>query len=287
MAEKTPARPPRLVMTCVYLALAGTFHLVQSVVVLADWYGSGEEQVKRFTDPLVDSGMARGDAETVFRVYLAVLAMLAGAVVVFGIYTALGHGLSRILVTVLAPLMALLGLGQGMFFSIAVCVIVVMSLVQLWSLEVRRWFALLAGKEPPPEPVAAAAATWPPPQSTDLAGTQQVPAQWQGHPQAYAQGYPPRPPARRDTVKTLSLIALIVSSLLALGCGVYLLMYEFAREELVREQLDSGMNWMDLSESEIRDSMADLAAASWVGLGLCLVAAVVSAVLLVRRRRRS
>ena len=64
-------------------------------------------------------------------------------------------------------------------------------------------------------------------------------------------------------------------------------MYEFAREELVREQLDSGMNWMNLSEAEIRDSFHDLAVVSWVVLPLCLVAIGVSTVLLVRRRRRS
>lgn len=286
MAEKTPARPPRLVTTCVYLALIGSYYLVQAIVVLTGWYGAGEEQVKRFTDPLVEGGLARGDAETVFRVYLAILAMLAGASVVFAVYTALGHGASRILLTITAPLMALVGLGQGSFFAIVVSVIAFTCTFQLWSSEVRRWFDLLAGKEPRPQPAAAAPTTWPPPLPSDPAGTQQQATQWQGHPQAYAQGYPPRPPARRDGVKILAVIALIGSTLIALGCAVYLLMYEFAREELVREQLDSGMNWMNLTEAEIRDSMADLAVVSWVGLVLCLVAAAVSTVLLVRRRRR-
>ena len=64
-------------------------------------------------------------------------------------------------------------------------------------------------------------------------------------------------------------------------------MYEFARDELVRQQLDSGMNWMNLSEAEVRDSYHDLAVMSWVVLPLCLVAIGVSTVLLVRRRRRT
>ena len=51
--------------------------------------------------------------------------------------------------------------------------------------------------------------------------------------------------------------------------------------------LTSDSNWMDLTETEIRDSIRDLATISWVMLPVCLVAIVVSTVLLVRRRSRN
>ena len=287
MTEHRSERPPRLVTTCAYLGVIGAFQVLQVIIVLTGWYSeSGEEQVKRFTDPLVKDGINRGDAETIYRVYLAILAILAASVLVFAVYTALGHAVSRIMLTITAPLMALLGITQGSFVSILVSVVTLTCVFQLWNADVRRWFALLAGREAT-EPVAAPG--WPPPVPPSShapmeQGQPPVPhQQWAPHPQAYA---PPRPKAPTDVVKVLSLITLIGSSVVAAGCAFYLLMYEFARDELVRQQLDSGMNWMNLSEAEVRDSYHDLAVMSWVVLPLCLVAIGVSTVLLVRRRRR-
>lgn len=288
MTEHRAARPPRLVSTCAYLGVIGVFQVVQVIIVLNGWYSeSGEEQVKRFTDPLVKDGINRGDAETVYRVYLAILAILAASVVVFALHTAKGHAVSRIMLTITTPLMALLGLTQGSLVSMLLSVVALACVFQLWTADVRRWFALLSGKE---QPAPVAASGWPPPlpptEPTPVEqGQRPAPQQQRAqHPQAYG---PPRQPAPADWVKILSLITLIVSSVVAAGCAFYLVMYEFAREELVKQQLDSGMNWMDLTEAEIRDTYRDMAVASWVVLPLCLVAIVVSAVLLVRRRRRS
>ena len=85
----------------------------------------------------------------------------------------------------------------------------------------------------------------------------------------------------------LSIITLIGASIVAAGCGFFLLIYGLAREELVKEMVGSESNWMNLTEAEIRANIHDLATISWVMLPLCLVAVVVSTVLLVRRRRRS
>lgn len=293
MTEHRSSRPPRLVTTCAYLGVIGVFQLVQVIVVLTGWYSSGEEQVKRFTDPLVSDGISRGDAETVYRVYLGILAILAGSVLVFAIYTALGQAVSRIMLTITAPLMALLGITQGSFVSILLSVVALTCVFQLWNADVRHWFALISGKE---QPAPAAPSGWPPPMPPTPAeqnpqpgaqqwpGQEAPPQQWAPHPQAYLQ---PRPPAPADWVKVLSLITLIGSSLVAAGCAIFLVMYEVAREELIKQQLDSGMNWMNLTEAEVRDSYRDLAVVSWVVLPLCLVAIAVSTVLLVRRRRRS
>ena len=146
MTEHRAERPPRLVTTCAYLGVIAAFQVAQAIVVLTGWYSeSGEDQVKRFTDPLVEGGINRGDAETVYRVYLGILAALAASVIVFAIYTALGHAVSRIMVTVAAPLMAFLGMMQGSFVSVLLSVVALTCTFQLWNADARRWFALISG----------------------------------------------------------------------------------------------------------------------------------------------
>ena len=134
MTEHRSERPPRLVPTCAYLGVIGAFQVLQVIIVLTGWYSeSGEDQVKRFTDPLVADGIKRGDAETIYRVFLAILAILAASVLVFAIYTALGHAVSRIMLTITAPLMALLGIMQGSFMSILLSVVALAFVLQLWN----------------------------------------------------------------------------------------------------------------------------------------------------------
>ena len=285
MTEHRSARPPRLVTTCAYLGVIGVFQVVQALVVLLGWYSaSGEAQVKQFTDPLVTDGLDRGDAEMVYRVYLGILAFLAASVLVFAVYTAMGQAVSRIMLTITAPLMALLVIPQRSFVSILLSVVTLTCVLQLWNADVRRWFALLAGKE---DPTPVASSGWPPPvppapidQGPQAASQQQ----WAQHPPAYAQQ---RPPTGTDAIKVLSIITLIGASVVATGCGFYLLIYGLAREELVKEMVSSENNWMNLTEAEIRANIHDLATVSWVMLPLCLVAIVVSTVLLIRRRRRN
>ena len=296
MTEHRPERPHRLVSTCLYLGAIGVFQVVQALMVLTDWYSTeGQERVGRFTDPLVKDGVDRGDAELIFRVFLGVFAFLGATVLVFAIYTALGHAVSRIMLTITAPMLAVVGMLQDSVASIVVSLIALFCVFQLWHPDVRRWFDLLSGKEPPPArptewppplPPTPPDGPPPPPGAGDAAPqhwSAQQPADWAAHPQAYA---PPRPPAPSDPVKVLSIIVLVFSSIVAAGSAFFLVMYGVAREELVQQQLDSGMNWMDLSEAEVRDSYHDLAVLSWVVLPLCLVAIVVTTVLLVRRRRR-
>ncbi|KQV75033.1 hypothetical protein ASC61_08500 [Aeromicrobium sp. Root344] len=290
MTEDRPERPHRLVSTCLYLGFIGVFQAVQALRALTGWDSiEGQERVARFTDPWVEDGLTRGHAELIYRIYLGVLAFLGAAVLVFAIYSAMGHAVSRIMLTIATPIMATVGILQSIP-AFLVGFLALFLVFQLWHPDVRRWFDLMNGKEPPP----ARPAAWPPPLPStphaDPAGGAGpgAPQHWPGpppwapHPQAYA----PRPPAPTDPVKVVSIIALIISSIVAAGCAFFLVVYGFAREELVQQQVDSDMNWMNLSEAEIRDSYHDLAVLSWVVLPLCLVAIVVSAVLLVRRRRR-
>ncbi|MEV7397717.1 hypothetical protein [Aeromicrobium sp. NPDC092404] len=286
MSER-PSRPQRLARACVYLGVIGAVQLIQAMTDMIGWYSDGgQTKVEQFTDPLVKEGLARGDAETVYRVYLAIVAVVAASVLVFAIYTAMGQAVSRVMLTIVAPVMVVLGLGLGSFLATLLCAVALFFVFQLWHPEVNRWFARLAGKEPPVPVAAGAAPPAPslPPQhpGPDPSTQPAAPPSWQPGPQPYAR--PHQPPA--DAVKILSILTLVISSVIALGCGFYLLVYGFAREALVEEMLRSDSNWMDLGEAEIRDSIQDLAVISWVMLPLCLVATVVATVLLVRCRRR-
>jgi hypothetical protein len=285
MTEHRAERPPLLVTVCIYLGAIGAFHVVRSAFILTDWYSTeGQERIAQFTDPMVKDGVDRGDAEMIFRVYLGIFAFLGASVVIFAIYTAMGHAVSRIMLTITGPLLALLWFLQLSIAAIFVGVMASFCVLQLWKPDVRTWFALLSGKE---QPVPVAASGWPPPMPPVPPEQSQHPVppqQWTPHPQAY---FPPPPPAPVDVVKILSLIALIVSAVVAAGCGFFLLVYGVAREELEKEMLNPDNNWMNLTEAEIRANVHDLAVASWVVLPLCVVAMGVSAVLLWRRRRRN
>ena len=145
MTEHRAERPPRLMTACAYLGVIGAFQVVQAIIVLTGWYSeSGEKQVKRLHRPARRRRLDRGDAETIYRVYLGILAVLAASVLVFAVYTAMGHAVSRIMLTITAPLMALLGITQGSFVSILLSFMTLTFMLQLWNADVRRWFALLA-----------------------------------------------------------------------------------------------------------------------------------------------
>jgi hypothetical protein len=283
MTELRADRPPRLVSACLYLGVLGAFQVFQVISVLTTWYSTdGQKQVRRFTDQLVDAGMGRGDAETVYRVYLGVLAMLAASVLVFAVYTAMGHAVSRIMLTITAPLMALVGMGESSVFALALIVVALYCVFQLWTPDVRRWFARLSGKQPPPAQPAS------PPIAPPTVGASSAGSPGAGDgPVPPAQTYlPPSPAITKDWVKIWSLVVLIASSIIAFGCGAFLLVYGFRRDELVRAEVDSPGNWAHLSEAEIRDSIHTLAVMSWTVLPLCLVAIGVSIALLVRGRHR-
>lgn len=274
MTELRADRPARLVTVCLYLGLLAAVQIVQVFTVLSSWDStSGQKQVKKFTDPLVEEGFSRDGAETTYRILLGVLAILAASAVVFAVYTTMGHAVSRIMLTITAPLMALVGLGEGSVFAIALSIVTFYCVSQLWSPEVRRWFARLAGKDvpmpgpPPAQPVPTEVASQP---STSLP----------------VQVAPVRQPAPTDWVKIMSIITLIISSLVALGCGLFLVVYGVARDQFVRMEVDSSGNWANLTEAEVRDAAHTFAVMSWALLPLCLIAIGVSITLLVRRRQR-
>lgn len=264
MTQPRAARPPRLATACGYLGLVAVFQVVQVIAILSSWYSvDGQKQVRSFTDPLTDDGMSSGNAEMVFRVYLGFVAVIAASTVVFAVYTFLGHAVSRIMLAIAGPLVALICITQGTFTSALLGVIALTCVFQLWSADIRRWFT-----SPGDDPHEVTAVR-----------TEEV-----AQPRAYAPQAPPKPP--HDVVRTVALVTLIGGLVVAFGCGAYLVMYEVALDQLVRQQLESGMNWMDLTEAEIRDSFHQMAILSWVVLPLSLVAVAASAVVLRRRGQR-
>jgi hypothetical protein len=267
MNQARPARPPILLSACVYLGLICALQVTRVVAVMSQWNSfAGQARLKRYTQAFVDGGMSRADAETAFRVVLAVLAFVAATGVILAVYTALGHRVSRVLLTIVGVVIALACLSAGSFIYLLQGVIALAFVFQLWTPDVRTWFAVKNGAVPLP----AAAAAWPPP-------TPPVP-QGQGAPAG------PRPPSGQDAARTIAIITLIGSSLIAFGSTVYLLMYAFARDALLRQQLDSNAKLFHQSEAEIVDGMRALAILCGVGLPLSLVAVAASVVLLVRRR---
>lgn len=272
MTETRSARPPVLLSACLYLGLIAGLQVVRVLVVLNDWDSlNGQARLKRYTDPFVDGGMSRGDAETTFRVLLAVLAFVGATAVVLAVYTALGHRASRILLTIIGGALALMCLATGSIFYVIQGAIAMVCIYQLWTPAVRAYFGGASPGTPQarPDPFAT-------PPHADAPVSQQ--------PQLYAPPVAPRPAPRRNTGRTFALITLIGSSFVAFGCAVYLVLYEVSRDELVKDQLD--MNLMNRTEAEIRDSLQALAVLSWVVLALCVVAIAVSAVVLLRRGSR-
>ncbi|MGA8988473.1 hypothetical protein [Aeromicrobium sp.] len=279
MTEAGSRRPPRLVTACLYLGLISAFQVIGVLIELADWSSlDGQARLTRWTDPLVEGGMTRAGAETALRVAFTMVAIIAAAAVVFAVYTALGHAVSRIMLSIVGPVIGLYCVGQGSLIMAIQGVVVFTCLFQLWSSDVRTWFAIKNGRAPQNDVPTGA---WPPPgTSPDSTGT--LP---HGQPTRIEVG-PPVQQSRPRAASVWPLIVLVLSSLFAMGCGAYLVVYRVARDEMVRQQLESGANWMNLSEAEIRDGYEQLAVLSWVAIPLCLIAIGASLVLMLRQRRK-
>ncbi|AXT83780.1 hypothetical protein C6I20_00250 [Aeromicrobium sp. A1-2] len=296
MTQAGRVRPPKLLTVCLYLGLVFALQVINVFVELADWTSlDGQARLKRWTAPMVDEGMTRADAETALRVAFTIIAIVSAAGLVFAVYTALGHWVSRIMLSIVGPIVAVYSVSQASFVGTIQGVVIFACLYQVWTPDVRAWFAAKNGKPLPagsaqPAPVG----TWPPPMAQAAQpGTAPSEAAQSGTDEADLPAQPgqaraPQPAARprQDVVKVWSMIILILSSLVAMGCGAFLVAYEVARDEMVRQQVESGANWMNLSAAEVRDTLGQLAVLSWIVLPMCLLAIGASIVLLLRRGRQ-
>lgn len=152
MTPTTPKRPPLLTTTCLYLGLFAAIQAISAMSMVSTWNGNkGAEQVSGILKALRESGATPSGAETGYKVFLTVLAVLAAAGVVFAVYTARGDQASRIGLTIVMPIVGLsffAGATGGSFFDVLLGALAIAFTTRLWRGEVKTWFRVLSGKEP-------------------------------------------------------------------------------------------------------------------------------------------
>ncbi|MRK00277.1 hypothetical protein GEV27_01960 [Aeromicrobium sp. S22] len=170
MTVTSPRRPPLLTAACAYLGGLAAIQSIRTISLVSSWNGdNAAEKVSPYLEALRDAGMSQASAESGYKVFLTVLAVLAAAGVVFAIHTARGDRVSRIGLTVVMGLVGVsffLGATGGSFFDAVIGAMAVAFTVRLWTGESRTWFRQLAGDLPPEEPSAV-------PQRSDPFSTQQ------------------------------------------------------------------------------------------------------------------
>lgn len=196
MSETTVKRPPTLAGACVYLGALAAIIAIRAMTLVSTWNAdSRAEELDRVLDVIRDLGASQGGAETGYKIFLTVVAVLAACSVVFAIYTARGDRSSRIGLTAtigVAGVAAFLGLlSGGVFFAMVGALAVVFS-VRLWTGEIRTYFRGLAGHAPPPPKVVEAAPVVAPEPVPTQQTTQPTPGQQPAFQQPVARGAMPR-----------------------------------------------------------------------------------------------
>lgn len=235
MNSTAPRRPPLLTAACTYLGVMAAIQSIRAITLVSTWNAEdGADKVSPQLEVLRDSGISQASAESGYKVFLTVLAVLAAAGVVFAIYTARGDRASRVGLTVVMGLVGLfffLGATGGSFFDAVIGALAIAFTVRLWTGESRAWFRTLATGEP--APVAAAAAVRPDPfASSPAAQAPQAPqapqpTQQAEHPSYQQAEQPARPQPPADKLPTSVGIAVwtaLVGSIVAgLGSALMLL----------------------------------------------------------------
>ena len=283
-----PQRPQQVTSACLFIGVSSLLLLWFTVSSLTSWNSleiqegltGALEEVDLQAVGLTVQGTIDG-----LRTALLVVTVPLVAGVVFAVYAARGHEQSRIFLTAVAVLTALAFTVTGGLIGLIPAAFAVYAVVQLWSRESRRWFALVNDRELPPDlraeapsaPTQSAGATRPDPFApVPPSATPEVPT-------AAATPVPasgPPPP-----VRTAALVTSIATGAAAVLGSAYLAIYLLARDTLVEAQADSPFaSVADTSEAEIAAALRTVAVLSAVALGLGL-AAVAASVQLVRGRR--
>lgn len=247
MNATTPKRPPMLTATCVYLGMFAVIQAISAMDLVGSWNGNNASD--RVTGPLSvlrDAGLSQATAESSYKAFVTVLAVLAAAGVVFAVYTARGDRASRVGLTITSVIVGVcffFGATGGSFMDTLLGALSVAFTTRLWRGEARNWFRVLAGKEPielkvrtapsksaTPTPQAGPADPTAPP-----APTSHAPAPHTSAPYPPAQGWPqggyaplsalPRDPSRMPKSVSIAVwTTLIGSAIAAMGSGLVVLM---------------------------------------------------------------
>jgi hypothetical protein len=160
MTETTMRRPPILTGACLYLGTLSAIMAVRAITLVSTWNADNRAAEAAGTlQALRDAGLSAGGAESAFKTFVTVVAVLAACGVVFAVYTARGHRPSRVGLTVvlgIAGLTTFLGVLGGSFLLVMIGALAVVFTIRLWTGEIRTYFRVLAGHAPPVLPAQPA-----------------------------------------------------------------------------------------------------------------------------------
>ena len=217
-------RPQAVMLACVFVGFSAFVLLLELIQALSEW-GTIEMQdgLKPTLTTLREQGfdLSMGELLGTLRWVGMVCVLVLVAAVVFAVYAARGDQVSRIGLTALAVVTALLlvpfgwlGLLQAVFLFAAAFI--------LWSADARRWYAARhasAGSGAPDVEAEPAANPWAAPAQSEPAAEEPAP--------------PARTTRRPRAVLAAGLVTVIGSSLVGGMSGLYLVVYAFARDEYV------------------------------------------------------
>lgn len=282
--SKTLQRPPQVTSACLFIGLSCGLLLYTLIGLLTSW--SSIDVQEGLADAFDASGVAMTDGRVEsIRIGLQVVIVLLVAGLVCAIYALRRHAPSRIVLTVIAALTALVFLVIGFPIGLIPAAFAVYAVVQLWSPPARRWFAGEA------EPAPAATPARPDPFAVRPAGGEPGPVAsgpvGTGAPIAYApvpQHHQPGP-GRPRAVGTLTLVVTIASGLALVGSLVMVAAFTLARDELVAEyQTSSFTRSLDLTTEEWH-ALLRLLSVAFAVFAILSVAAIVAVLGLARRSR--
>lgn len=273
MTSPAMTRPPRVTTACLFVGMSCALLVMYVASALANW-GSIEvqEQVAKVLadDSLKAQGWTVDDVMGYLRWALMLVAAVGATGIVFAIYTARGHQASRVIITVFCGLASVAFLLGGSLLGILPAAFSIFCGTYLWSADARQWFAVKNGKidpaelaveKPRPNPFADATPAQP----------EANPAQPAAQPVATAVQPRTQKLARPDGVLIGVLIAVIMSSMVVVVCGLNAAFYLISREEYLSLINDNAM---------MRDAVADsgVSAASFARLIfiVCSIATVLS-----------
>ena len=276
MTSPALTRPPRVTTACLFVGLSCALLLFYVTSALSDW-GSirVQDQIAEVLayDWLNQSGLKVDDVVGWLRWVLLGAAAVAVSGIVFAIYTALGHQASRIILTIMCGLGSLVFLSGGLF-GILPAAFSIGCGIYLWTPDSRLWFDVKNGKarlpEAPAKPQIDPFATPVPPpvleRPTETVALE-TRAEQAPHPANDVNTRTQRP----NSVLGAGLITLIMSSIVAIVCGINALAYLAAKSEYVRLLSENPL--MRDTVREMGMSPADLARALFIG---CAIAATVA-----------
>ena len=247
-------RPQTVMLACIFVGFSAFVLLLELIQALSEW-GTIEMQdgLKPTLTTLREQGfdLSMGELLGTLRWVGMVCVLVLVAAVVFAVYAARGDQVSRIGLTALAVVTALLlvpfgwlGLLQAVFLFAAAFI--------LWSSDARQWYAAqhaAAGAGAPDAEAGPAANPWAAPAPSEPTAEETV--------------APVRATHRPRAVLAAGLVTVIGSSLVGGMSGLYLVVYGFARDEYVTLMQDGP--FADLY------SAGELDAALRVAFWACLV----------------